>query len=208
MIFFIVILLWGNSIYGNIPNKMAYQIMVLDPNTKQIKANKDIKLRIEVRKNEQDGTTVFGQDFDAKTDKLGICNIIVDIPQDMDWTSGEFNLVTIIDGEISGASSICSVPYAFMAEAIDGIIKEEDIIGTWIYRGDGNQAAYLFNQDKTGFDYGGVGGTFTWNITPIGELVIIYDEKLPDGFIHASNKGVPLIFGNQIVCDKDYYIKK
>lgn len=208
MIFFIVILLCGNNIYGNIPNKMAYQIMVLDPHTKQIKANTDIELRLEIRKNGQDGITIFGQNFNTKTNKAGICNITMDIPQDMDWAADDLYLVTIIDGNISSSSSICSVPYAFMAKTVAGIVKEEDIIGTWMYRGVGNQAAYLFNQDKTGYDYEEIGGTFTWNITPIGELVIIYDEKLPDGLIHASNKGVPLIFGNQIVCDKDYYIKK
>lgn len=179
----------GESVLASVPLKLAYQIMVVDPQTGFIRTNDNVTLRLEVRKGSQTGTTVFGQDFNITTDKSGLCSVTLDIPESVDWSDGDYYMATLVDGELSSASSITSVPYAIMSKSVEPAVSASDLIGTWRYQytdtkySEDYDYVYNFNENGTGSysfyklyssssyvdktEY-----TFTWHFLANGSLAI------------------------------------
>lgn len=165
---FMMLLSINTIVLASVPQKIAYQIMVLDPANGRIMANANVALRIEIRQGSENGTAVFGQDFNTTTDKNGTCAIMLDIPAGTNWSQGNYYFATLINGKLTGASHIASVPYALVSGQLDGVITRQELIGTWELvpgtpgntdrfeenEGDGtyqkyNKLTYVFNADGT-----------------------------------------------------------
>lgn len=128
---FMMLLSINTIVLASVPQKIAYQIMVLDPANGRIMANANVALRIEIRQGSENGTAVFGQDFNTTTDKNGTCAIMLDIPAGTNWSQGNYYFATLINGKLTGASHIASVPYALVSGQLDGVITRQELIGTW-----------------------------------------------------------------------------
>lgn len=50
----------------------------------------------------------------------------------IDWTLGSYYVKAFIDGEPIGASQIKSVPFALIADGINGVITKHKLVGTWV----------------------------------------------------------------------------
>lgn len=201
LVFMFMLLGLNMTTFAGVPKSIAYQIMVLNPENGRIMANEKVALRIEIRQGNESGNVVFGQDFNTTTDKNGTCNISLDIPENMDWSKDDYYFATLINGKLSGASRIASVPYALMANELSGVITRSELIGTWklVPNTEGNTAdidngediedftelSYTFNENGTGTSIQvkkpeGHGNTvetyktytFKWAITPTGILVL------------------------------------
>lgn len=190
----LVILGWCNVTAG-VPQKLAYQIMVVNPSTGAIKANENVAIRLEIRKASADGTVAFGQDFTATTNNSGLCSVVLDVPEGTNLSDDDYYMVTIVDSKFSGASLMTSVPYALVANSLATNMTEEDLIGTWVFTrqsGDGDSTyryTYIFNGNGTGSynyiqEYSDGSDTdsesFNWNITSQGDLAIIYHAGTKD----------------------------
>lgn len=127
LVFMFMLLGLNMTAFAGVPKSIAYQIMVLNPENGRIMANEKVALRIEIRQGNESGNVVFGQDFNITTDKNGTCNISLDIPENMDWSKDDYYFATLINGKLSGASRIASVPYALMANELSGVITRSDL---------------------------------------------------------------------------------
>lgn len=169
---------------AGVPRKMAYQIMALNPTTGQILANRDVNIRIELRQDKTDGQAVWHQDFEARTDEAGICQLTLEFADDIDWASADYYLATLIDGKECGASQVMSVPYALRAASVEGIITAKELVGTWVEHR-GKEYTYVFKEDGTGYcQYfpSDVLHPFKWLLDNFGHLLVYdkYDEY--DGY--------------------------
>lgn len=138
------------------PTEMQYSILVYDGNG-QLKVNKQVDIRLELRKGSSGGEVVWSKDYDVETDATGACLIYIDFGNDVDLSSGSFYLASIVDGEECGAPKLTSVPYAMQAAKVDGMVNRKELIGTSVCvaedRLDGTFiCSYTFNEDGTG-DY-------------------------------------------------------
>lgn len=167
---------------AGVPLKMAYQIMALNPTTGQVLANRDVNIRIELRQDKTDGQAVWHQDFEARTDEAGICQLTLEFADDIDWASADYYLATLIDGKECGASQVMSVPYALQAGSVEGVVTKREIIGSWL-RNDG-RFKYIFNEDGSGYklDFyydNPEPENIKWMLDNLGRLVI-FDEGRVD----------------------------
>ena len=167
---------------AGVPRKMAYQIMALNPTTGQVLANRDVNIRIELRQDKTDGQAVWHQDFEARTDEAGICQLTLELAEDIDWASADYYLATLIDGKECGASQVMSVPYALQAGSVEGVVTKREIIGSWL-RNDG-RFKYIFNEDGSGYklDFyydNPEPENIKWMLDNLGRLVI-FDEGRVD----------------------------
>lgn len=165
------------QLVGQVPYEMTYQMMVIDPQSGHIEANKDVAVRMEVRKGEAKGEVVWAQDFDVHTDKSGQCSLVLKLSENIDWGDGEYFLATKVDGQEGGVAKLTSVPYALRAakaESIEGALTAESLVGTWDDEDMG--MLYVFNADGTGTRnyYYGAGNTksLKWMISPFGYLYL------------------------------------
>ncbi len=168
---------------AGVPRKMAYQIMALNPTTGQVLANRNVNIRIELRQDKTDGQAVWHQDFEARTDEAGICQLTLEFADDIDWASADYYLATLIDGQECGASQMMSVPYALQAATIEGVITKEELIGTWVERRE-NEHTYVFKEDGTGYcQYYPSDDlcSFKWLLDNLGHL-LLYDKNDFDGY--------------------------
>lgn len=167
---------------AGVPRKMAYQIMALNPTTGQVLANRDVNIRIELRQDKTDGQAVWHQDFEARTDEAGICQLALEFADDIDWASADYYLATLIDGKECGASQVMSVPYALQAASIEGVITKKELVGSWLRIDD--EIKYVFNEDGSGYklDFyydNPEPENFKWMLDNLGHLVI-FDEGHTD----------------------------
>jgi hypothetical protein len=189
---------FATHLAAQVPQGMTYQLMVLDPETGRVKANEDVTLRIEVRQGATDGNAVWALDSLVHTDKTGMCNLTLNINDSIDWSIGNYYLVTIIDNVVCGMPEITSVPYAFYAgeaAALEGIITRKELIGRWVlthvYPGDEEQI-YVFNEDGSGFYISKhyddtTTHPFNWLINQAGIIAVLYlTDKAPE--LHLSFK--------------------
>lgn len=164
---------------AGVPRKMAYQIMALNPTTGQILANRDVNIRIELRQDKTDGQAVWHQDFEARTDEAGICQLTLEFADDIDWASADYYLATLIDGHECGTSQMMSVPYALQAATIEGVITKKELVGTWKAVSYENIYNYTFNEDGSGYKsraYNGEsagGESFKWTLDNVGHLLVM-----------------------------------
>lgn len=163
LLFALVLTCCVNTLRAQAPREMVYQLMVIDPDNGRIRADKDVAVRMEIRRGSETNVAVWAQEFAVHTDKAGICTMKLALSDEIDWADGEYYLAAIIDGKEGGATKITSVPYALhaaeaehavTADALTGTISREDFVGTWkgtaIDKDLFYYYTYVFNEDGTG----------------------------------------------------------
>lgn len=118
----------------------------------------------------------------------------------IDWTLGSYYVKAFIDGEPIGASQIKSVPFALVADGINGVITKHKLVGTWVNTTvGGKEGTYIytfnFNQDGTFSysekdDYGTDAYTGTWKLNNLGN--IIFD--IVNGKYHSGKTVLPTVY--------------
>lgn len=225
-----VLLAAGAAAMAQTPGEMQYQLLVTNPQTGEIKAQKAVSIRMEVRKGGPAGTAVWAKDYSAETDKRGLCTLSLDFGDNVDWGNGTYYLATIIDGTECGAPKLTSVPYAMQAAALDGVMTSKELIGTWkgtSSRGSSESTSYTytFNADGTGelneiltyYSPGGGEGSsssssttryqFNWKLTKAGVLywegTVTYGKDNPSSFCRLTTMH-KVDAGHLIICyDQD-----
>lgn len=145
-------LLLSYSSYAQVPTSMDYQIMATNPNTGQVLANKEMKVKVELRLGSEEGDAVWSKEETLKSSKSGVCTISLDF-KDVDWSQGNYFIKAFIDDKPVGASQIKSVPFALYADGVSGVITKKQLIGTWKWKGSLNGVSgiheyiYRFNED-------------------------------------------------------------
>ena len=162
-LFLAAALCYSATMMSQVPNEMSYQIMVLDPDNGKVIANKEAEICIELRKGSPTGDVAWSKTFTSTTDQRGICNLTLEVGNEVNWSDCEYYFATIINGKECGAPKITSVPYAFraataqtattaatayQASSLKGLPTREQLIGTWVR--DGYPDCYVFNEDGTG----------------------------------------------------------
>lgn len=152
------------SSFAQVPTSMDYQIMATNPNTGQVLANKEMKVKVELRLGSEEGNAVWSKEETLKSSKSGVCTISLDF-KDVDWSQGNYFIKAFIDDKPVGASQIKSVPFALYADGVSGVITKKQLIGTWKWKGNVSdnpndefidEYTVIFNED----------GSFSW----------VYDE--------------------------------
>lgn len=196
-----IIFLWlcSLSALAQVPSAMDYQVMATNPKTGQVLANKELLLKVEIRLNSEDGETIWSKEEKQTSSKSGICTMSLDLAN-IDWTLGSYYVKAFIDGEPIGASQIKSVPFALVADGINGVITKHKLVGTWVsVDEDGKEGktiyTFNFNQDGTfSFsekdDYGIDAYTGTWKLNNLGN--IIFD--IVNGKYHSGKTVLPTVY--------------
>lgn len=199
-----IVLLWLCSIsaFGQVPSAMDYQIMATNPKTGQVLANKEMLVKVELRLNSEEGETVWSKEETLTSSKSGICTMSLDFA-DVDWTLGSYYVKAFINGEPIGASQIKSVPFALMADGVNGVITKHKLIGTWVaIDNDGKSGKttyiFVFNQDGTFAyqekdDYDNDTYTGTWKLNNLGN--IIFDTV--KGKYHSNKTVLPTVYDKE-----------
>ena len=188
-----IIFLWlcSLSALAQVPSAMDYQVMATNPKTGQVLANKELLLKVEIRLNSEDGETIWIKEEKLTSSKSGICTMSLDLAN-IDWTLGSYYVKAFIDGEPIGASQIKSVPFALVADGINGVITKHKLVGTWVNTTvGGKEGTYIytfnFNQDGTFSysekdDYGTDAYTGTWKLNNLGNIIFdIVNSKYHSG---------------------------
>lgn len=153
-------LLLSYSSFAQVPTSMDYQIMATNPNTGQVLANKEMKVKVELRLGSEEGDAVWSKEETLKSSKSGVCTISLDF-KDVDWSQGNYFIKAFIDDKPVGASQIKSVPFALYADGVSGVITKKQLIGTWKWTGNLSdnpdvdtidEYTAIFNED----------GSFSW----------------------------------------------
>ena len=196
-----IIFLWlcSLSALAQVPSAMDYQVMATNPKTGQVLANKELLLKVEIRLNSEDGETIWSKEEKLTSSKSGICTMSLDLAN-IDWTLGSYYVKAFIDGEPIGASQIKSVPFALVADGINGVITKHKLVGTWVNTTvGGKEGTYIytlnFNQDGTFSysekdDYGTDAYTGTWKLNNLGN--IIFD--IVNGKYHSGKTVLPTVY--------------
>lgn len=196
-----IIFLWlcSLSTLAQVPSAMDYQVMATNPKTGQVLANKELLLKVEIRLNSEDGETIWSKEEKLTSSKSGICTMSLDLAN-IDWTLGIYYVKAFIDGEPIGASQIKSVPFALIADGINGVITKHKLVGTWVnVTVGGKEGTYIytfnFNQDGTFSysekdDYGTDAYTGTWKLNNLGN--IIFD--IVNGKYHSGKTVLPTVY--------------
>lgn len=163
LLFALVLTCCVNTLRAQAPREMVYQLMVIDPDNGRIRADKDVAVRMEIRRGSETNVAVWAQEFAVHTDKAGICTMKLALSDEIDWADGEYYLAAIIDGREGGATKITSVPYALhaaeaehavTADSLTGTLSREEFVGTWKGTATENgyvcHNTYVFNEDGTG----------------------------------------------------------
>lgn len=176
-------LLLSYSSFAQVPTSMDYQIMATNPNTGQVLANKEMKVKVELRLGSEDGDAVWSKEETLKSSKSGVCTISLDF-KDVDWSQGNYFIKAFIDDKPVGASQIKSVPFALYADGVSGVITKKQLIGTWKWKGflyenpnDDSMDEYtaIFNEDGS-FYYSQIYGLYneeyygTWTVNNLGYI--------------------------------------
>lgn len=201
-LFLAAALCYSATMMSQVPNEMSYQIMVLDPDNGKVIANKEAEICIELRKGSPTGDVAWSKTFTSTTDQRGICNLTLEVGNEVNWSDGEYYFATIINGKECGAPKITSVPYAFraataqtattaatayQASSLKGLPTREQLIGTWIFKEEKTyecySSSYIFNEDGTGeyietdlADGSGFTYTFLWKYNPNGLMFLDIQE--------------------------------
>lgn len=176
-------LLLSYSSFAQVPTSMDYQIMATNPNTGQVLANKEMKVKVELRLGSEEGDAVWSKEETLKSSKSGVCTISLDF-KDVDWSQGNYFIKAFIDDKPVGASQIKSVPFALYADGVSGVITKKQLIGTWKWKGflydnpdDDSMDEYtaIFNEDGS-FYYSQIYGLYneeyygTWTVNNLGYI--------------------------------------
>ena len=185
LLFTTLLTLLTTMLYAQVPNEMNYSVMLLNPTTGKVMANETAKIRLELRVGSTNGDAVWGQDFEVTTDKSGMVQLTLKFTDDIDWSLGNFFLAMKVNDQEVGCPQMRTVPYAFLADRLSGIITRKELIGTWSMTNNSTNYSITFNADGTGskrrtgewdsYD------SFTWILTPSGNIAIF--EQDGDGEI-------------------------
>ncbi|MBQ8713710.1 MAG: hypothetical protein IJ552_00720 [Prevotella sp.] len=171
ILLFALLTMFTTMLYAQVPNEMNYSVMLLNPTTGKVMANETAKIRLELRVGSANGDAVWGQDFEVTTDKSGMVQLTLKFTDDIDWSQGNYFLAMKVNDQEVGAPQMRSVPYAFQADRLSGIITRKELIGTWICSHNDNIWKITFNNDGTGFE--GDGNSFKWILDPSGQVAIL-----------------------------------
>ncbi len=186
LLFTTLLTLLTTMLYAQVPNEMNYSVMLLNPTTGKVMANETAKIRLELRVGSTNGDAVWGQDFEVTTDKSGMVQLTLKFTDDIDWSLGNFFLAMKVNDQEVGCPQMRSVPYAFQAERLSGIITRKELIGTWSMTNNSTNYSITFNADgtgskrRTGNEWDSY-DSFTWILTPSGNIAIF--EQDGDGEI-------------------------
>jgi uncharacterized coiled-coil protein SlyX len=92
-------------------NAFNYQA-VLRNEQGQILANKQVTVKLTIRKGSSNGTTVHTQTYTGLTNDLGLINIVV---TPTTWTADKHFIEVIVNNELLGVTEILAVPFANFA---------------------------------------------------------------------------------------------
>ena len=168
------------SASAQVPSVMDYQIMATNPKTGQVLANKELLVKIELRLNSENGEIIWSKEETLTSSKSGICTMSLDFAN-VDWTLGSYYVKAFIDGEPIGASQIKSVPFALMADGVNGVITKHKLVGTWVATEEDDYTGtitytFTFNHDGT-FIYSDKDShstttyTGTWKLDNLGNII-------------------------------------
>ena len=179
LLLFILLTMFTTMLYAQVPNEMNYSVMLLNPTTGKVMANETAKIRLELRVGSANGDAVWGQDFEVTTDKSGVVQLVLKFTDDIDWSQGNYFLAMKVNDQEVGAPQMRSVPYAFVADRLSGIITRKELIGTWRCSRNWN---ITFNEDGTGFAYTGFSNDsdnidFKWILDPSGQVAILQENE-------------------------------
>ena len=158
ILLFILLTMFTTMLYAQVPNEMNYSVMLLNPTTGKVMANETAKIRLELRVGSTNGDAVWGQDFEVTTDKSGVVQLVLKFTDDIDWSQGNYFLAMKVNDQEVGCPQMRSVPYAFLADRLSGIVTHEELVGTWrtgkYYWGQiMSPNIYVLNTDGTGYMY-------------------------------------------------------
>jgi len=186
ILLFVLLTMFTTMLYAQVPNEMNYSVMLLNPTTGKVMANETAKIRLELRVGSTNGDAVWGQDFEVTTDKSGMVQLTLKFTDDIDWSQGNYFLAMKVNDQEVGAPQMRSVPYAFQADRLSGIITRKELIGTWSMTNNSTNYSITFNADgtgskrRTGNEWDSY-DSFTWILTPSGNIAIF--EQDGDGEI-------------------------
>lgn len=131
------------SAFAQVPTVMMYQVQIKHGKA----AAQDVTIEMQLR-NTQNGSAVWSQSFNLTQVKNGsIQNLGLDFGDKVNLSTGEYWLVTIIDGEEMGCAKLTSVPYAMVAKEIEGVLTKDELIGTW--KGSHSEESGLYEYEYT-----------------------------------------------------------
>jgi len=174
LLFTTLLTLLTTMLYAQVPNEMNYSVMLLNPTTGKVMANETAKIRLELRVGSTNGDAVWGQDFEVTTDKSGMVQLTLKFTDDIDWSLGNFFLAMKVNDKEVGAPQILSVPYAFQADRLSGVITNKELIGTWISSRNDTTWKITFYKDGTGLD--NESNPFKWVLDPSGQVAILKEN--------------------------------
>ena len=184
---------------AGVPRKMAYQIMALDPTTGQVLANREVNIRIELRKDTTNGPAVWYQDFKVQTDEAGVCQLTLELADSISWGAANYYMATIVDGKECGAPQITSVPYAMQAARLENVFTPLDLIGSWKAL-TGDEYVYTFKSDHTvtiSAD-GEEARSYQWLLDAAGHLLIYRGNSCEYIYSVVKISDTSIAFGDYI----------
>ena len=126
-----------STAFGQSPEAISYQAVIRDVNNVLV-TNQKVGMRISVLQTSVNGTVVYGETHDAKTNANGLVTVEIgngatsDDFSTIDWSADTYFLKTETDPEggtnytITGVSQLLSVPYALYAKTAEFVRNEVD----------------------------------------------------------------------------------
>jgi hypothetical protein len=153
-IFTLLLALYGVMLSAQVPQKLGYQILVLDPKTGTVLKTQDVNVELQIRQGSADGTVVYTYKNTEHTNQAGICNIVLDTPDTIDWSNGPFFLATFVNDKMLSCTQFLTVPFAFHADkatTVNSWPTDAQLVGTWKRVNSSSEIIYTFTfkSDKT-----------------------------------------------------------
>ena len=126
---------------AQVDESIAVQVMVVKPESQEIRANVDVTVKLQLRHNAEDGEVLTEQTFPVKTDNMGVCTLMFNVADKINWGDGAYYIATFIDGEETSVSKLSAVPFAIgskkaetaqVAKQLSDVITPTELIGTWV----------------------------------------------------------------------------
>lgn len=187
LILTLIFALCGTTLWADVPQKMGYQMLVLDPQTGSALKMQEVNVKLEIRQGGADGTVVYTLSKTVTTNKMGTCNVTLEPPSTINWNYGPFFLATYVNDRLLSCTQLLSVPFAFQANTVTGWPTKEELIGTWKINATSSDTgySYTFNGDGTcTYSSGGDGFHGTWKVLP-GNLILL--ELIRDTLQSSEN---------------------
>ena len=176
---------------AQVNESIAVQVMVVKPESQEIRANVDVTVKLQLRHNAEDGEVLTEQTFPVKTDNMGVCTLMFNVADKINWGDGAYYIATFIDGEETSVSKLSAVPFAIgskkaetaqvaqvaqVAQQLKGVISQKELVGKWVDINN-HENICIFNDDGTAIveqkeDHGSSLLKGTWVLSANGSLLI------------------------------------